>query len=429
MSQPDLHAPARKLFIEGEELREDISSDVAMIECSEMVDTTGEMTIDIVNANGKYSDSKIFNPGNEIDVYMGYGQDLKFVGRGEIIRQLPIFPERGVPSLKLTLQDHSWRMKKSGTQITGSSKVPKRKLSKQEAGEAHQGSPASILREIGERNGFVVEVHDRLESGGDFFVQQKGMSDWEVLKAMVNFYDSTFRVEYRHEAILPTSFYDFSEAADALEYVGQGQTRTGQWYIVIDDVFDLSRQKTRSIFKYGGPGDPLSSITRIDFDYAVDHMVSEVVASYWDPHATDTPDGRTGGWREVSLDAVEAGGDDPFHHKGLSQKARAAAVTEPTKLKLSVSGYALTVITKPFRSAEEARKAIAEWFERNRDAFIIARGTLVGNTFVRAGDVHELKSDLFGERYGGLYLFSEVKHMFGGPTGWKTEFTGRRAFK
>lgn len=58
-------------------------------------------------------DSKVFSEGNVVDVFIGYGDELTFMGRAEIVKWLPTFPESGFPTLQLKAFDARHRMSKN----------------------------------------------------------------------------------------------------------------------------------------------------------------------------------------------------------------------------------------------------------------------------------------------------------------------------
>ena len=48
------------------------------------------------------SEAKVFQPGNELAVWMGYGNSLRFIGRSIINTVKSNFPDEGMPSIQVT---------------------------------------------------------------------------------------------------------------------------------------------------------------------------------------------------------------------------------------------------------------------------------------------------------------------------------------
>ena len=408
----DILAPRAVLFIEDDQVAEDIMDDLISVSWDSSVELTSSMEIVINNTAGKYTDNLMLGPGNEVEFWVGYGNDIEFAGRAEIVRLKPSFASGATPTISITAWDRSWRMKKTPIEVTGAGKQPKKKGKEQVV--EHKGTVAGFVERIAKKYGMKPDVGTKFTTMDDRFIQKKSQTDWQTLRALANFYDAIFRVEWR-----PASF-------TARTYLKTGELKPdGDWYLIFRDIFDTSDQKQKSKL-YFMEGDQ-SVLSEVEFELSIDIMSSEVQAQYWDPDSTG-PDGKKGGWRLITEEAVEIGEEDPIHKKGASQKNNAKSDPHPTKLRLAAAGYSLTVLTRRFKDAAEARSYIAAWFAKNKDNFITAEGTLVGYQYMRAGEVHEILGEWLGKRYEGDYLMHGVRQRWS-SSGFMSTFSARRTFQ
>jgi phage protein D len=73
------------------------------------------ISITINNPDLTLQDSRLFVEGNNIDLWMGYdGRRAFYMGRGLIVQVEPEFPQKGMPTIKLTAYDKSYYMMEEG---------------------------------------------------------------------------------------------------------------------------------------------------------------------------------------------------------------------------------------------------------------------------------------------------------------------------
>src|SRR5437588_2735423 len=63
------------------------------------------------NADNQILDSALFDLGKNVEIYMGYGNDLQAMMWGEITSIEPSFPESGAPMLKISGYDKSYKIR------------------------------------------------------------------------------------------------------------------------------------------------------------------------------------------------------------------------------------------------------------------------------------------------------------------------------
>jgi len=482
ISEEDEHAPRVLLFVEGEKVDDQILADVKSVTYENSLYLTDELKIELVNEEGKYTDAVMWGHGNEVEAWFGYGQQMYYIGRAELVRHMPTFPSDGIMTLVLRGLDKSWRMKKEPPRITGG-RQPRRRS---EIKSQWEGPLSSYLKQVAKKYGFKHDISKKFDKIGEKFIQKRGQTDFQVVQALANYYYASFRVEYRIES----------------------KPRTGAWYLVFQDL-DETRQQVHYNFRF--KQGELSTILGVSFEFGISETVTEVKAYYWDPNwkEPDTyktrklspkqrainqafsisaagiagaiegggPDERrlvrrgrrTGSWREVSVSdykkeykdvpvitekaresgsvsqnfgaglivgAVEAAGievktkkrlkkdHDPFARAYKSQRARIKEAPTPTRLRLVVGGHSIEIQSRPFKNAEDARNFILNWIKENQNNFITAKGTLPG-IVVKAGETHALQGAELGQRFSGEYYFTNATQKYD-DGGWITEFSARK---
>ena len=154
---PDYMAPSFALFVENSELREDVTGDVISVMFEHSANMANLLTVVINNDNHKYTDNVVWSPGNEVELHLGYGTQVEFVGRGEIIRHLPNFPADGAPQLQIKAYDRSHRMMQQELKVSGGgSKRPKK--SKPESGPRWEGQLEFVIQMLAEKYGMGIDV-------------------------------------------------------------------------------------------------------------------------------------------------------------------------------------------------------------------------------------------------------------------------------
>lgn len=454
MAHGDEYAPQMTIYVEDDEVEQDITADIKRMTYEESTSLTAELKLELVNRGGIYTDAVMWGPGNEVELWLGYAGDVQYLARSELTRHVPIFPADGIMTLQLRGLDKSWRMKRQELELKGG-RTPERK---DRSSRKYEGTIAGFVKKVAKKYGYKTDIARKFFKMKDKFIQKKGQSDYQVLTHLANFYRALFKVEYRRDAAERSS-----STVDA-----RRATPGGAWYLVFDD-FDYVTQEKMLTFKHY-EGDE-SLVVEISFEMSVSDNLTEVQAYYWDPLVTG-PDGKKGGWLVIServykkvykrKEVKDAAGNavmetvkkkdgtvkkddegkavtrakknkvfvrdtDPFHRSYRSQRRKVRRGNpHPSKLRLAIAGHSVEIPTKPFRNAQEAQQYVKKWVKENRDNFITATGTLPG-TIIRAGETHQIEGALLGKRYAGWYFFNNVRQEFD-DNGWLTHFKAHKVF-
>lgn len=476
LTKGDPTAPRIVLYVEDDIVAADIAKAIKKVTYEESTTLTAETKIELANTDsnvgrgGDFADAVMWGPGNEVEVWIGYMNDMYFLARTELVRHVPRFGSDGVMTLRLRGLDKTWRMKRQELELTGG-RTPRRKSKTQRRWE---GTVAGFIEKIARKYGMKTDIATKFYKVDEKFIQKKGQNDYQILAHLANFHRALFKVEYRR---------DGAERAGIYSEKTQEASPGGAWYLVFND-FDRVTQAEAFTFKHM-EGDE-STVIEVEFDMSVSDNLSEVQAYYWDPTARG-PSGSKGGWIRVSEETkskrlksvkvkaaagetADADGNklvqvvddkgrpkfrevvnpetgaktkhplvkhakkrvvdrsrDPFHHSYNSQRRKVRrGDTHPTLLRLAIAGHSVEIYTKPFRNAEEAKRFITSWVKSNRDNFITAKGKLPG-VVIRAGETHQIEGSTIGRRYSGWYFFDSVTQSYSAE-GWTTDFTAHRVF-
>lgn len=488
----DHRAPRFALYVEGVKLQQDVTDDVLSVDYDDSVDVASELRVTVNNAGGKYTDIPLFDPGNEVELFLGYGEDLKFVGRGEIVRHLPIFDSSGVSTLDFKAWSKSWRMMGQEMRLAGTGKASgkgkrKAKKAEDESGRLRSGTVGGIIADIADNYGFDLEMDSSFYAIKEAFLQRKGMSDYQVCKALASLYDANFWVGYSHKSLGGSGswtlyfltaigeprnqevVYDFrwADGPDStLESIslqhGISDTETEYQAFVLDQVtkqwVPISIDLDTTSYSVSIRRSSASAARKSAQDKAAGEgpNMRKILGDFYDGMSKIGVFNLTGGVFGRIANASEYGGQPtgpllpetkkkkgsvkPGGKPKASTKAewkesegvdslltKGAGVSGEIKdhvvIRLVTAGHSVRIVRRPFKNPADAIPFIEKWIKDRRDSYIIADGTLAGLEPLRAGQRHRISG--VGERYSGYYYFANVKHSFS-STGYKTDFTARK---
>jgi phage protein D/phage baseplate assembly protein gpV len=171
------YAPRFDVRIEGLTMASDISNQVLSVTYDNDLDMADMFSIVIRNADNQILDSALFDLGKNVQIYMGYGNNLSPMIWGEITALEPSFPEKGPPMLHISGYDKSYKLRHNQPDRKPFQNVTDSVIATQIAGEAglmpvvdpspifhkdpvvQAGSDMALLRARARANFFDVYVH------------------------------------------------------------------------------------------------------------------------------------------------------------------------------------------------------------------------------------------------------------------------------
>jgi hypothetical protein len=105
------YAPRFDVRIAGITMAADVTSEVLSVRYESSLDTADMFQIVLRNSNNRFTDSGLFNPGQNVEIHMGYADDLQPMMLGELTSIEPRFPDSGAPTIAITGYDKSYKMR------------------------------------------------------------------------------------------------------------------------------------------------------------------------------------------------------------------------------------------------------------------------------------------------------------------------------
>ena len=105
------YAPDFAVKIEGLTMAADVRNAVIDLTYDNNLDTADMFTLQINNADLRFTDSTLFDVGKNVEIYMGYAGELEPMMLGEITAINPSFPQGGAPTISITGYDLSHRLR------------------------------------------------------------------------------------------------------------------------------------------------------------------------------------------------------------------------------------------------------------------------------------------------------------------------------
>ena len=382
MAYEDL-APSIKVEVNGNELSQDLTSAIVRCEIDLARDVADMVKLTVANPirdqvgvgygdnEFVFLDNKAFQPGNDIVVSLGYGDDVEFVGAGVIQKWLPDFPSDGIPTLQIKAYDASVRLMDDET-----------------AGEAETFSggdgvglnPGQIVLEVIKRHDLFIGRIDPVEVS-KIITKKQGMNDYKFLRGLANLVGFDFHVRY--------------------------DVVSKRWKVYFKQ--PTSEQTKKYTFRYAAG--PESTLLNFQPQWGLRDSPNEVVVLYFDPF--------TKTWEEYSEGGDDESGESRTYYPG-SGNVR-SELTSLSRVRIAAGGKSIEYVAeRPFRNPEEALTFAKQWFKARRDNFLTGRGTLIGVEDLKVGDVHRLEG--LGVQLSGDWEFTTVRHVFDVDQGYTTQF-------
>jgi phage protein D len=413
-------APFYILKVEGTKLEVDITSFVKGVEFESAVDMLDLLKIDITNpgfvfdlGGPDFTAHKVFQPGNQVDVWAGYGaeSEANFLGRAIIDKHMPNYPENALPSLVINGYDAAKRMTQEQTEITTGDRSKRKDPNKDQIGKKYpMMTHSQMVEDKAAKYGWAANVYPTTKI--DTLFQKKGMNDYNFVRglAAINAFD--FWVDY-----------DVVKKNWTLNWLPRDY-----------------KQRPTYVLDYGTNS---GAIFRCDAEYGLSDQITDLQVMYFSEENQQ--------WQRVDK-IVKQPGADPRYRAGATpgttqtprrqtRKGRKPVkvakrqrdlineeITNVERLRLASGGHSIDVIPmRRFKDAADAVEFSKRWIQKRREHFIILKGETVGIETMRARQIHEIKG--LGKRLSGKYYFTSVRHKLGGGAQYRCEFQAHKVLE
>jgi phage protein D len=391
-------APKYAIKVGGIDVQPNFSQFITSVEYESADGLADIGRIRCIDPDHLVSSSKAFQPGNEISFFFGYKEPLPHVGRIKIVRQVPDFPEEGLPTLEVMGYTREWEMmdnspegdKKAKGVVTTPSQKKKKKRAKKEIRTFPDQKYSDVVRAFARRYDMEADVDNTPEPPSDRW-QPANMSDYEYIQGVANV----------------TGFYLWVDG------VPNGNSAKGKWTLHLRDPNKLNDQDKKYTFEYNN-GD-MSTLLSFQPELLIKGARTKITVV--------VKDRKTGKELRAELEEendrspdVEAFGDPMGTVDG--------EYTSGSEIKLYFGDFAFNVISnRRYKNEWEAINWARQWFRRLRENFILSSGKVIGTEDLMARQVHTCKG--ITPSYVGDYYFSRVKHMLN-ESGYFCDFNCRR---
>jgi phage protein D len=373
---PEDLAPNYILNIAGTDLGTGLTKYVQSV-TYESTDGIADMAkIVIANPNLVFQDLKVFKPGNEISIHMGYGTTLEHVGRVVIVKPRPTFPEAVLPTMEIVGYTKDFKMMDNAPEG-----------SKKKGGKGGRSFPGEGVSDVvtgkAEFYGFEADIDDAPQIDAKLF-QKVGLSDYQFVKGLANM----------------TGFFFWVDGDE-----------DGKWTLHFKDPSKSLTQEKEFTFNYNTGNRALLSFTP---EFLISGANTKIKVR--------VKDEKTGKVIEEEIEEDE----DPPDATWTGTADEEVAEGRGSTVKLFIGDFSFEEFTnKRFKKPADVKAWAEQWFRRMRENLITGGGRVIGVESLRARQIHTL--DGLGTEFDGRWFFSRVRHTMESGGGYTVEFNGRKS--
>ncbi len=371
----ELLTPRYIVDIGGEDLGDEITQFIERVEYDSADGMADMAKVMIQNPKLELQDLKIFQPGNEMSIWLGYGSQLEHIGRVVLRKMAPTFPRDGVPMIEVSGYTFDAKMMDNEPEDSKRRRFVDMNYS-------------DIVAEVAADYGFAtLDIDDTLDEPGRRS-QVAGVSDYQVIKGAANITGYFFWVDGDENG---NWTLHFKSPANVLEAVGQP---------------DL-------LFSYNN-GD-LSTLLSFAPELLIQGTKTKLKVQFFDPKKK----------RTVTEEVEEDLESPDIEALGEETDTNEDEVENAGSIKIFFQDFSFETETKKkFKSAAEAKRWAAQWFRRQRESFILGKAEVIGVESLRARQIHTF--DGIGNTLVGKWYFSRVRHMLNTDTGYECKVDSRK---
>lgn len=376
-------APGFEVAIADSTLGKDLTELVDLVEYESVDGIADESRLTIFNPDYQLCNSPLWQPGNEMDLWFGYGGQLGYVGRTIIVKPRPRFTDTSKPVIEIKGYTKEHLMMGN-----------KPELDKADIRNFEIDLISDAVERVASREAYGFDNLDIDESpaGKNAAPQKADMNDYVYVKGLANFLGWLFWVDY---------------------------TLEDRWTLHFKNPEGLRVQEKKYTFEHFSHDSGQNTLLSFEPELALTGAVTKLQIQSRNPETSET-------YIEEFQDTEEA--PDARFRGDPAQVVDEAHTTAGAVVKFFFGDYAVEVVSdKKFNSAAEMKIWAQQWWRRKREGFVTGRGNIVGVDDVRARQVHRLvvpENGLVGD-----YYFARARHVFTADGGYVIDFNGRKQFE
>jgi len=364
-------APKYALTIENKDLTENVNKFIQRVEYESADGMADVARLVCINPDNILSDAKLFQPGNEMSLYFGYKEPLRHVGRVVLFKQVPSYPQEGIPTL--TVSGYT-----KDANMDNEPQESKKRVYK-------DSKYSDAVKIVAGEYGFKSDIDDTTEKPKRF-IQKSGITDYAFIQGLANITGYIFWVD---------------------------GDENGVWTLHFKSPKGLVQEKEYNFIYNQGD---LSSLLQFRPELLIKGAKTKISAV--------VKDVKTG--RVIKVDIEEKNNKTPEMDAAIDPlEPVLGEYTTASAIQLFFGNYSFEVISdKRFRTEADVETWVAQWFRRQRENFILSEGRTIGLETLMARQIHSI--DGISAAYNGRYYFSKVRHTLSNSDGYICEFNGRK---
>lgn len=377
-------APTYRIEVNGIEFGENIYRNILEIVYESSEDAIDKLEMTFQNPEFRLSELRMFLPGNELSLWVGYNGQVQFLGRGIIYHHKVFFPNDGVSTLEVKAYPKSFQM------------TEKRPL----------------IKKKGERNAKRKRPFVFPKSSLDKVFEHIA-DDWEFEKDI-----DPCRIKNPVNQPRTMSDYDFCTRLSNLAgfYFWVNADEKGRWTLYFKDPKSLvNEQEDIYMFRYNAGNK--TTLFEFEPEMVLTKQYTKIRAEY------TKPDGST----------LKAYFEEDKYSNKWDLKAEEldeeilSSVASGTQVKVYLDDMSFMVpFANSVKTDVDLQAYVDRWVKRNREEFIMGNGKLIGVPNLRARQSHQIEG--LGKIYDGNWHFMTVRHRITESDGYTCEFDARREF-
>ena len=335
--------------------------------------------------------SKVFQEGNGIDLFMGYGGVRHFMGRTDVVKWLMNFPGAGPTTFTIKGFDgrhamatgNQFKVGKKIGKATGATAPKKRKRK-----TYYDEFDHVIVKRIAEKYGYGVDADPTPRPSGPR-VHESGTTDWAFLRKLAQINRFDLSVDY--------------------------DQKKRQYVVRFKDRKDIGTPEYK--FTYNGED---GSLLELSAEFQIKDQPTDVEVLVYDKKRKKIE-------RTVISDATPAE-SVKLGHTGVGNFQAKKEITVGARVRFAAFGQVFDAISsKPFKSKKDAQRWVENYLREHERELLVVQGKVIGIETLRPRQVHQLAG--LSTRLNGLYRFTNVKHDMIPGQPYVCEFTAHKILR
>lgn len=374
----DFYVPAFEVKIKGQSLKRDVIHDVISVSYTDSLDKLDSFQITLNNWDAdardfKYSDTNIFDPGAEVELYMGYYDrgGLTLMLRGQIVSLSPDFPAGGQPTLQVRALNQLYKLHFKTETMTFEDKKDSQ-------------IARAVLNKI---------MQDQS--------QQSSSSGSPGLNLQLETRPANESIEQAHAYILINNDYPIIFLMERARHNG--------YDIYIEEVVENGQTVSKLHFHPPDQGIPATyelvwgqSLINFKPTLKTKDQIAKVTVRGWNPERKEEIVGEAT-WDDLDLQGLPS-------------------VDDMAQVDSALAGSEEVIADEPIDNEPEARQKAIDHLSRMAKDLVTGSGSTVGLPELRSGRPVYIRG--LGTRFSGRYLITSSTHSIG-DSGYTTQFEAR----